>query len=77
MNLTAKFGFKLTWKVVWAAGLFLMLALCVALLDRAASSSRGSHHTDTRASLSATGGTAISESTKPSEVKNYFMDFDG
>jgi hypothetical protein len=77
MKLTAKFGFKLSWNVAWAAGLFLMVALCVALLDRAAPASRGSHHTDARASLSATGGTAISESIKPSEVKNYFMDFDG
>jgi hypothetical protein len=77
MKLIAKFGFKRSWNAAWAAGLFLMLALCVALPDRAAPSSRGSHHTDARASLSATGGTAISASTKHSEVKNYFMDFDG
>jgi hypothetical protein len=77
MKLTAKFGFKRGWNAAWAAGLFVILALCVALLHRAAPSNRGSHHTDATASLSATGGDAISESTKPTEVKNYFMDFNG
>jgi hypothetical protein len=77
MKLTAKFGFKRGWNAAWVAGLFLVLALCVALLNRAASSSRGSHHTDARASLSTTGGTAISVSNNHSEVRNYFMDFAG
>jgi len=61
----------------WAAGLFLMLALCVAGLDRAPVRSRGSHRSDARDNLSATGETAISVSNNHSEIRNYFMDFAG
>jgi hypothetical protein len=77
MNLTAKFGFKLSWNAAWAAGLVLMLALCVALLDHAASSSRGSHHTNAKASPSALGAPIAFASNNHSEVRNYFMDFAG
>jgi hypothetical protein len=78
MKFTSKSGFMRSWDTAWAAGLLLMLALCVAgRLDGAPVGSRGSYRADPRASLSATGGTAISVSNRHSEITNYFMDFDG
>jgi hypothetical protein len=77
MNLISKSGFVRSQDAAWAAGLFLMLALTFAGLDRAPVSNRGLYHADPRANLSAAGGTAISRSTDRSEIRNYFMDFDG
>jgi hypothetical protein len=77
MMLTAKSTFRRRWGVACAAGLFLILASCVAPLDRGSVPSRRSHRQDTTASLSALGRPAISASSNHSEVKNYFMDFDG
>jgi hypothetical protein len=77
MNLIAKSGFKRSPDAAWAAGLFLMVALCFAGLQRAPLSNRGSYHADARADLFATGGSSISGSTDRSEVTNYFMDFEG
>jgi hypothetical protein len=77
MNLMAKSGFMRSRDAAWAAGLFLVLALCVAGLDHAPVRSRGSHRADARANLTATGGTAISVSNTHSEIRNYFMDFAG
>jgi hypothetical protein len=77
MNLISKSGFVRSQDAAWAAGLFLMLALTFAGLDRSPVSNRGLYHADARANLSATGGTATSRSTDRSEIKNYFMDFDG
>ena len=77
MKVTSKFGVIRRWGSAWVAGLFLMLALCVALLERAPALTRGSRDRATRVSVSPTEGIAISASTKHSEVKNYFMDFDG
>jgi hypothetical protein len=77
MKLTATFGFMRSWDAAWAAGLFLILPLCGAGLVHFPVSSRGSHRTDARASLSAGAGSAISVSANHSEVTNYFMDFAG
>jgi hypothetical protein len=77
MKLTAKFGFERSWYAALAAGLFLMLALCVALLDHAVPPSRGSQRTNAKASLPALGAPAGSVSNNHSEVRNYFMDFAG
>jgi hypothetical protein len=77
MTLTSKSGFLRRWGVACAAGLFLMLALYVAALDCGPVSSRGSHRRDGRPGLSATGAPAISVSNNHSEIRNYFMDFDG
>ena len=77
MKLTAKFGFRRACNTACAAGLFLILALCVSLLDRAPASSRGPHRRDSKGSLSATREPAISVSNNHFEVRNYFMDFAG
>ena len=77
MKLIAKYGFMRSRDAAWTAGLFLMLALSFASLDRASVSSHAAYHEDASANLSATGKNAISGSTDRSEVKNYFMDFDG
>jgi hypothetical protein len=77
MKVKAQSGFIQRWRVVCAAGLFLMLALSIALLDHAPSSSHRSHCRDARASLSANSAHAISVSSNHSEVRNYFLDFDG
>ena len=66
------------WDAVWAAGLLLTLALCIAgRLHDTRVVSRGSYHADPKASLTTTGGTAISKSNHHSQITNYFMDFDG
>ncbi len=65
------------WGVACAAGLFLMLALHVAPLDRGPLSSRDSFCRDGCPKLPAAGAAAISESRNRSEVRNYFMDFAG
>jgi hypothetical protein len=62
---------------VRVAGLFLMLGLCAAALDPTSVASRGSHRTDARTTLSAAGGATISPSENHSEIRKYFMDFDG
>jgi hypothetical protein len=77
MKLIAKYGFMRSRDAAWTAGLFLMLALSFAGLDRASVSSHAAYHEDASANLSATGKNATSGSTDRSEVKNYFMDFDG
>jgi hypothetical protein len=77
MMLTSKSGFRPCWDAAWAAGLFLLLALCVALLDTAPVPSRDPHRSEARSSLSTNDGIAIPVSTDHSQVKNYFMDFDG
>jgi hypothetical protein len=73
----SKFGWMRSYNAAWAAGLLLVLALCVALLDRAPISSRVSHRRDRRTSLSTAGGAANSPSNNHSEIRNYFMDFAG
>jgi hypothetical protein len=77
MKFIAKYGFMLSRDAAWTAGLFLMLALSLAGLDRAPAPSRAAYHEDASANLSATGKNAISGSTDRSEIKNYFLDFDG
>jgi len=77
MNLFAKSGFIRGQEAAWASGLFLVLALSFAGLDRTAVPTHAAYHADARANLSATGGSAISGSADRSEIKNYFMDFDG
>jgi hypothetical protein len=63
--------------VACAAGLFLMLAMCAAPVDRGPVSNRGSHRREGRPNLSSTGAPAFSVASVHSEVKNYFMGFDG
>jgi hypothetical protein len=77
MTLTAKSGFLRRWGVACAAGMFLMLAIYVAPLDRGPVSSRGSHRGEGRPGLYATGAPAIYVSNNHSQVRNYFMDFAG
>jgi len=77
MKLIAKYGFIRSQDAAWTAGLFLMLALSFAGLDRTPVPSGASYHANARANLSAIGGSAISGSTDRSEIKNYFLDFDG
>lgn len=77
MNRNAKFGFEPSRTAVWAAGMIIVMALCVGLLHRAAATSRGSHRGDARSNLPASGGPATSVSNHHSEIRNYFMDFDG
>jgi hypothetical protein len=77
MKLLAKSGFMHSWDAPRAVGLFLLLALCAAALDLAPVSTHGSHRTDTRSNLSASGGAAIPPSDNHFEIRNYFMDFDG
>jgi hypothetical protein len=77
MNLIAKSGFMRSLDAAWAAGLFLILALCFGGLDRAPVLSRGRYQADATANLSSPGASAISGSIDRSEVRNYFMDFAG
>jgi len=77
MKRNAQFGFVHYRNAAWAAGLFLMLAPCVTLLDRAPVSSRVSHRRDARTSLSTSAIAANSPSDNHSEIRNYFMDFAG
>jgi hypothetical protein len=77
MNLISKSEFLRSRVAAWAAGLLLMLALSIAGLDRAPAPSGASYGADARANLSALGGNAVSRSTDRSEIKNYFLDFDG
>jgi hypothetical protein len=78
MKFTSKSGFLRSWDAAWAAGLLLMVALCVTgRLDGARGMSRSSYGADPRASRSGTGGGATSESNRHTEITNYFMDFDG
>jgi hypothetical protein len=77
MKLIAKCEFMRSRDAAWTAGLCLMLALSCAGLDRASAPSGASYRADARANLSAIGGNAISGSTDRSEIKNYFLDFDG
>jgi hypothetical protein len=77
MKLIAKFGFMHRWDAFRAAGLFLLLALCAAALDRAPASTRDSHRMDSRSNLSTSCGTAIPLTDNHFEIRNYFMDFDG
>jgi len=77
MKVTAKFGFLRRSRAAWAAGLILMLVLCAGLLDRAPASRRGSRDGDARVSVFPARGTVISASNQHSEIKKFFMDFDG
>ena len=77
MKVTSKFGVIRRWGSAWAAGLFLMLALYAAASNRAPASRRVSRGRDARVIVPTAEGSAISASNKHSEVKNYFMDFDG
>ena len=77
MKLTSKIGNKRNWNSAWTAGLLLTSVLCVALLNGAPESSRSSRRRDARARVSVTGGPEISASNNHSEVRNYFLDFDG
>ena len=77
MKLTAKFGFGNGWNAAWAAGLLLMLPLCISLRGRTLVLNRGAHGEDRRANLSANGTPAISTSSYHSNVRNFFLDFDG
>ena len=77
MTLIAKSGFSRSLDAAWTAGLVLMLALTFAGLDRSPAPSDASHHANAGTNLSDIGGGAISGSSDRSEIKNYFMDFDG
>lgn len=77
MKFIAKSGFMRRQDAAWAAGLLLMLALSFAGLDRDPVSSRGSCHPDAKTNRSANDGNPIPVSNDRSEIKNYFMDFDG
>lgn len=78
MKFTSQSGFLRSWDVAWAAGLLLILALCVAgRLDFTRVAGRGSYRADPKASPSATDKTANSESNHYCAITNYFMDFDG
>jgi hypothetical protein len=77
MTLIAISGFSHSLDAAWTAGLFLMLALCLSGLDRTPAPSGAPYHADAKANLSAVGASAISGSTDRSEIKNYFLDFDG
>jgi hypothetical protein len=77
MRQNAKFGFERAWCAARAAGLFLILALCTTLLAPAPVASRGVHDRDGRDRLEIAGSSAISASNNHSEIRNYFMDFDG
>jgi hypothetical protein len=77
MKRNAQFGFERGWCAARAAGLFLVLALCAALLIPSPVASRGSHGPGGREGLDIAGDPAISASSNHSEIRNYFMDFDG
>jgi len=77
MKLTSKFGFGNGWNAAWAAGLLLMLPLCISLRGRTPVLNRGAHGEDRRANLSASSAPAISTSSYHSEIRNFFLDFDG
>jgi hypothetical protein len=77
MKGNVQFGCKHACHAALGAGLILILAVCVALLDRAPVSSTASHRRDARASHSLAAAPASSAPRKPPEVKNYFLDFDG
>jgi hypothetical protein len=77
MKLIKKPEFIRTLEAAWVAGLFLILALSVAGVDRAPLRRLSSGRSDARARLSATDENAIPAVNNRSEVKNYFMDFDG
>src|SRR5580700_10501906 len=77
MKICSNSGFMRGQDAAWAAGLFLILALCAAALDRAPVSSRSSHRAGARARLFPTGGPANFVSNNHSEVRNYFMGYAG
>jgi hypothetical protein len=78
MKFTSKSGFPSSWDAARAAGLLLVLALCVAgRLERTRVVGGGSYRADPKASMSATDRTANSESNHHCEITNYFMDLDG
>jgi hypothetical protein len=77
MKLIKKTEFIRTLEAAWVAGLFLILALSVAGVDRAPLQGLCSGRSDARARLSATDENAIPAVNNRSEVKNYLMDFDG
>jgi hypothetical protein len=77
MKICSNSGFLRGQDAAWAAGLFLILALCTAALDRAPVSNRSSHRTGARARLFPTGGPANFVSNSHSEVRNYFMGYAG
>jgi hypothetical protein len=77
MKICSKSGFMRGRDAAWAAGLFLMLALCAAALDRAPGSNRNPHRTGASARIFATGGPVNCVPNGHSEVRNYFMGYAG
>jgi hypothetical protein len=77
MKLASQFGSTRGSRVLWAGSICLMFALCVASGQRSPVSSRASHRGDARPSLPAAARQAISLVNSHSEIRNYFLDFDG
>ena len=78
MKFSSNIGFMRGRSAVWAASLFLILALCAAVLERPAVSSRSARREVERAHFSTiVAGTAISALNRRSEVRNYFMELAG
>jgi hypothetical protein len=77
MRLNAKFGFERGWCAARVAGLFLALSLCAAPLAPPSAASPGSHERGGRNHLEVADSAAISAAGNHSEIRNYFMDFDG
>lgn len=77
MKLASKSGLLRSWDAAWLAGLFLILAICVAGRVRGAISTRGTQRKDARAFLSTSDRMAISATRNHFEIRNYFLDFDG
>jgi len=78
MKLASQFGIGRGSKAVWAAGILLMLAPCVAPVYRSLMPSRSAHREDSSANLlPAAGLPAMSVTSGHPEVKKYFLYFDG
>lgn len=79
MRLASKFGGGRWRNAASTAGVFLTLALGIALIHRGPASSRGLQSRVERPSLPApaAGRLTISATNRHPEVRNYFLDFDG
>lgn len=77
MKLASKFGGGQWRNAAWTAGVFLMLALGIALLHRDTASSRSLQSRVEKTSPPAAGRITISAAKRHPEIRNYFLGFDG
>jgi len=77
-EVSSNIGFMRGRSAVWAASLFLILALCAAVLERPAVSSRSARREVERAHFSTiVAGTANFSFESPLRSQNYFMELAG